>query len=92
MKGRKGTNEVVDDVVSLHARSPGVVVADGVEETVLPDDGEDLAMSKGQYKQRMRRRRKRHTSSSMRARTRAEPDERRKLWSMKRGLKPVERR
>jgi hypothetical protein len=49
MKGRKGTNEVVDDVVSLHARSPGVVVADGVEETVLPDDGEDLAMSKGQY-------------------------------------------
>ena len=41
-RGREETDEVVEDVVGLHARGPGVVVADGVEEAVLPDDGEDL--------------------------------------------------
>jgi len=36
------THVVVDDVVSLEARSPGIIVADSVEPAVLVDDGNDL--------------------------------------------------
>lgn len=92
---RRGTDEVVEDVVSLHARGPGVVVADGVEEAVLPDDGDDLSSVKGsgrpsrQAGGTSRGGRVRRTSSSMRASRRAEPLERRKLCSMNNGLKPA---
>lgn len=36
------THVVVDNVVCLEARSPGIVVADSVEPTVLVDDRDDL--------------------------------------------------
>jgi hypothetical protein len=68
-------------------------VADSVEEAVLPDDGEDLRNREVvSERKRIEEEKEKHTSSSMRARTRAEPAERRKLWSMKRGLKPARRR
>lgn len=40
--------KVVEDVEGLHARSPGILSADGVEEAVVPPDRDDLLEHAGE--------------------------------------------